>query len=278
MGTLYLVGTPIGNLEDITLRALRILREVALIAAEDTRTTAHLLAYYQIHTPLTSYHEHNKHEKLGEMLNHLAAGDVALVSDAGMPGLSDPGFVLVRACIEQGIKVVPIPGPSAVISALVVSGLPTSEYVFIGFLPRRKTARQQMLKESAAEKRTLIAFEAPHRLLETLAEIREVFADRPVVVARELTKLFEEIQRGTPAELLEHFTINPPKGEITLVIGGAGEGQNEIWTDEKIIDRVAKLIDDGESPASIAKSLAKLTGQPRRKIYQFAVDQSNKKN
>jgi len=274
MGTLYLVGTPIGNLEDITMRALRTLREVSLIAAEDTRVTGRLLAHYKIDTPLTSFHEHNKKEKTEELLRHLETTHLALVSDAGMPGLSDPGFVLVRAAAERGIPVTVIPGPSAVISALVVSGLPTNEYVFIGFLPRRKIARRKMITELATEKRTVLAFEAPHRLIETLEDINQLLNDRPVVVAREMTKLFEDIQRGSAAELLDHFAFNPPKGEITLVIGGAGD--NKEWTKEQILDEINNRLSDGQGPSSIAKTLAKLSNLPRREIYQMAINLGEK--
>jgi 16S rRNA (cytidine1402-2'-O)-methyltransferase len=270
MGTLYLVGTPIGNLEDITLRALRTLREVGLIAAEDTRVTGRLLAHYQINTPLTSFHEHNKVEKTKELLRHLKTGNLALVSDAGMPGLSDPGFVLVRGAVESGIPVAPIPGPSAVISALVISGLPTNEYIFLGFLPRRKNARLEMIEKIAAEKRTMIAFEAPHRLIETLEDFNQLLKNRLVVVAREMTKLFEDIQRGTPAELLEHFLQNPPKGEITLVIGGAGD--NDEWTKARVLSEISQRLQAGQSPAYIAKSLAKLSSFPRREIYQLVIN------
>ncbi|MBN1315300.1 MAG: 16S rRNA (cytidine(1402)-2'-O)-methyltransferase [Anaerolineales bacterium] len=269
MGTLYLVGTPIGNLEDITMRALRTLHEVSLIAAEDTRTTGRLLAHYQIDTPLTSFHEHNKLEKIDELLRHLETGDLAVVSDAGMPGLSDPGFVLVRASVERGLPVIPIPGPSAVISALVVSGLPTHEYVFIGFLPRRKNARQDLIEVLAAETRTMIAFEAPHRLIETLEDLDQVLKGRPMVVARELTKLFEDIQRGTPAELLAHFSLNPPRGEITLVIGGAPE--HDRWSKEQVINEIAQQLETGKSPTSIAKTVAQLSGYSRREIYRLTI-------
>ena len=269
MGTLYLVGTPIGNLEDISLRALRVLREAPLIAAEDTRISGRLLARYEIQTALTSYHEHNKLDKLEALLTHLEENDLALVSDAGMPGLSDPGYELVRAAIEHGIPVVPIPGPSAVISALIVSGLPTDGFIYLGFLPRRTAARRQLLQDISQERRTLVAFESPHRLVATLTEIGRTLGERPVVVARELTKLYEEVLRGKPAELLHHFAERAPRGEITLVIGG--EQERECWDDEKVTAAIAERMANGERPAVAAKALAKLSGRSRREIYRLAI-------
>jgi 16S rRNA (cytidine1402-2'-O)-methyltransferase len=269
MGTLYLVGTPIGNLEDISLRALRVLREAPLIAAEDTRISGRLLARYEIQTALTSYHEHNKLDKLETLLAHLEENDLALVSDAGMPGLSDPGYELVRAAIEHGIPVVPIPGPSAVVSALIVSGLPTDRFIYLGFLPRRPAARRQLLQDISQERRTLVAFESPHRLVATLTEIERTLGERPVVVARELTKLHEEVLRGKPAELLHHFAERTPKGEITLVIGG--EQGKECWDDEKVTAAIAERMASGESPVVAAKALAKLSGRSRREIYRLAI-------
>ena len=268
MGTLYLVGTPIGNLEDISLRALRILREAPLIAAEDTRVTGRLLARHEIRTPLTSYHEHNKLDKLGSLLAHLDGNDLALVSDAGMPGLSDPGFELVRAAIKRGVTVVPIPGPSAVINALVVSGLPTDSFLYLGFLPRRPAARRQLLQDIALERRTLVAFESPHRLINTIEDIQRMLGERPVVVARELTKLHEEIVRGVPAELLRHFTEKRPRGEITLVIGG---NEPTPWDDARVAAAITAKLASGESPAAAARAVAKLSGRPRRGLYQLAI-------
>jgi 16S rRNA (cytidine1402-2'-O)-methyltransferase len=223
MPILYVVGTPIGNLEDISLRALRILREVGLIAAEDTRKTRRLLSAYEIDTPLTSYHEHSKKAKLDRLLDHLEREEVALVSEAGMPGLSDPGYDLVVAAIDRGICVVPVPGPSAVITALVVSGLPTDQFVYVGFLPRRKGQRQRLLGSIAQESRTLVAFETPHRLTEVLTDIGEILGDRRVSVCRELTKVHEEVFRGRVSQAREHFT--QPRGEFSLVI----EGKTRAW-------------------------------------------------
>jgi 16S rRNA (cytidine1402-2'-O)-methyltransferase len=223
VSVLYVIATPIGNLEDISLRALRLLREVKLIAAEDTRTTRHLLNAYNIKTPLTSYHEHSKRAKLDYLLDYLEKEDLALVSEAGMPGLSDPGYKLIVAAIERGISVVPIPGASAVITALVVSGLPTDQFLYVGFLPRRKGQRQRLLSSIADEPRTIVAFETPHRLREALSDIEEILGDRRLSVCRELTKVHEEIFRGRVSQAREHFT--EPRGEFSLVI----EGKSRAW-------------------------------------------------
>lgn len=223
MPVLYVVGTPIGNLEDISLRALRLLKEVKLIAAEDTRTTRHLLNAYNINTPLTSYHEYSGKAKLEYLLDYLEREDLALVSEAGMPGLSDPGYKLIVAAIERGIPVVPIPGPSAVITALVVSGLPTDQFIYLGFLPRRAGQRQRLFTSLVDERRTMVAFESPHRLRETLCDIEEILGDRRISVSRELTKLHEEVFRGRVSEARRHFT--EPRGEFSLVI----EGKTRAW-------------------------------------------------
>jgi 16S rRNA (cytidine1402-2'-O)-methyltransferase len=223
MPVLYVIATPIGNLEDISLRALRLLREVKLIAAEDTRTTRHLLNAYNIKTPLTSYHEHSKRAKLDYLLDYLEKEDLALVSEAGMPGLSDPGYELIVAAIERGISVVPIPGASAVITALVVSGLPTDQFIYVGFLPRRKGQRQRLLSSIVDEPRTIVAFETPHRLRETLSDIEEILGDRRLSVCRELTKVHEEIFRGRVSQARERFV--EPRGEFSLVI----EGKTRAW-------------------------------------------------
>jgi len=223
MAILYVVATPIGNLEDISLRALRVLREVKLIAAEDTRKTRRLLNAYNIETPLTSYHEHSKRAKLDYLLSYLEKEDLALVSEAGMPGLSDPGYDLIVAAIERGISVVSVPGPSAVITALVVSGLPTDQFVYVGFLPRRKGQRQRLLSSISDEARTIVAFEAPHRVREALTDIEEILGDRRVSVCRELTKVHEEVFRGRMSQAREHFA--EPRGEFSLVI----EGKTRAW-------------------------------------------------
>jgi 16S rRNA (cytidine1402-2'-O)-methyltransferase len=223
MPVLYVIATPIGNLEDISLRALRLLREVKLIAAEDTRKTRRLLNSYNIKTSLTSYHEHSKRAKLDYLLDYLEKEDVALVSEAGMPGLSDPGYELIVAAIERGISVVPIPGASAVITALVVSGLPTDQFLYVGFLPRRKGQRQRLLSSIVDEPRTIVAFETPHRLGDALNDIEEILGDRRLSVCRELTKVHEEIFRGRVSQAKKHFV--EPRGEFSLVI----EGKTRAW-------------------------------------------------
>ncbi|HLV43532.1 MAG TPA: 16S rRNA (cytidine(1402)-2'-O)-methyltransferase [Aggregatilineales bacterium] len=270
-GTLYIVPTPIGNLEDITLRALRVLREASLIAAEDTRTTGRLLAHFDIHTPQTSYHEHNKLAKLDAILDALTVGDVALVSDAGTPGLSDPGYELIRAALEAGVRVVPLPGPSAVIAALVASGLPTDSFAYLGFLPRKRKARREALDALRDTPHTLVFYEAPHRLLESLQDIETVLGPRPVAVARELTKLYEEIWRGPVAGAVEHFTANPPRGEITLVVGGAATVEAHEWTEEEVRAALGERLAAGEPRSAAAKAVAQVAGWPKSRVYELDV-------
>jgi len=271
MGTLYLVGTPIGNLEDMTLRALRILEEVRLIAAEDTRRTRKLLEHFQIKTPLTSYFEGNELTKLEYLLKELGEGDVALVSEAGMPVVSDPGHRLVRAALAKGIPVVPIPGPSAITCALAVSGLPTDSFLYLGFLPRRKGERRKLLHSLVGEKATLVAFEAPHRLGSCLQDIGEVLGDRQIVLARELTKLHEEVLRGNVSEMEAHLRENPPRGEFTLVIEGCREIREREWGEERIREALAKLLAEGIGRKGAAKILAGLFGLPQREIYEISL-------
>jgi len=261
---LYVVATPIGNLEDISLRALRILKQVKLIAAEDTRTTRQLLNFYDIKTPLTSYHEHNKRAKLNYLLDCLKEKDVALVSEAGMPGLSDPGYELIATAIEQGIPVVPVPGPSAVITALVVSGLPTDQFLYLGFLPRRLTARRRLFKSVAEERRTLVAFEAPHRLSETLKDAVEILGDRRAAVCRELTKVHEEVFRGRLSQAIGHFT--QPRGEFTLVIEGMAEKEPEI--NREIEKELLKLYRQGAGAREAVARLSESSGVSKKKLYQ----------
>jgi len=220
-GTLYLVATPIGNLEDITLRALRMLREADLLAAEDTRRTRRLLDHYDISRPLISYHDHNKQHRSTRLLRALEEGrSVALVSDAGTPGISDPAFYLVRLAVERDLPVVPVPGPASPIAALVVSGLPPDRFVFEGFLPVKAGKRRARLQELAGESRTIVLFESPHRLVRTLGDILGILGDRPAAVARELTKKFEEVSRGPVSGLLERYGEKKPKGEMVIIVGG----------------------------------------------------------
>ena len=224
MGTLYLVGTPIGNLEDISPRALRVLREVPLIASENPQRTQRLLARYDLHTPMVRYtdaYQRKKRERTGAVLAALEVGDVALVSEAGMPGLADPGFELVAAAQERGIAVVPVPGPTAVTAALSVAGIDCERFTFVGFLPREGSARRALLASMVESPFAVVAYEAPHRLLEALADVARLFGDRPVAAVCELTKLFEQVHRGTAAQLLAHFRLQRPRGEFVIVIGAA---------------------------------------------------------
>lgn len=276
MGTLYVVATPIGNLEDVSLRALAVLRQVGLIAAEDTRRTRKLLNHYDIATPVTSYYEHNKLVKLDYLIRTLAERDVALVSEAGMPGISDPGYELIRSAIAASINVVPIPGPSAVITALAVSGLPTDQFVFVGFLPRRRIARRSRLQSLATEARTIVAYEAPHRLTAALADVLETMGNRRICVARELTKIHEEILRGTVEDVLRHFAIVPPKGEITLVIAGARE-EVTVAPDESVRAELEAQLEAGASSREAVERVAELTGHPKKQVYRILLDLSRKR-
>jgi len=265
MPTLYVVATPIGNLEDISLRALRILREVHLIAAEDTRKTRRLLAAYDIGTPMTSYYEHNKQSKLDSILTRLEDGDIALVSEAGMPGLSDPGYELITAAYERNIPVVPVPGPSSVITALVVSGLPTDRFSYIGFLPRKSGARKRILESVVDETGTIVALEAPHRLTATLYEILAVLGDRRIAVCREMTKLHEEIFRGTVGEAVKHFT--EPRGEFTLVIEGRGT-VDKPEVNEDIEKQLHEMYLSGTTAKEAVAAVAGETGLSRKELYK----------
>jgi 16S rRNA (cytidine1402-2'-O)-methyltransferase len=269
MGALYLVATPIGNLEDITLRALRLLSEVDLIAAEDTRHTGRLLAHYEIDTPLISYHDFNKLTRLETILQTLETGTVALVSDAGTPGLSDPGYKLVEAAIAQGVRIVPIPGPSALTAALVTSGLPTDAFVYLGFFPRRDGERRRVLADLADERRTMVAFESARRLGKALEDMERLLGDRQITVARELTKLHEEIWRGVVSAARAHFS-QPVKGEITLVIAGASEPA--AWTEAQVVARVAQLMGQGISHRQAVKRVAQLSAWPRRDVYRLTLN------
>lgn len=268
VGVLYVVGTPIGNLEDVTLRALRVLREVRLIAAEDTRETRKLLSHFGITTALTSYFEHNKLQKLDYLLGVLRSGsDVAVVSDAGMPGISDPGYELIREALKAGVRVIPVPGPSAVLTALAVSGLPTDQFVYLGFLPRRPAERRRALVEVAVERRTLVAFESPHRVLDALRDAQEVLGDRPVAVASELTKLFEEVHRGPVSEVREQMARSVVRGEYTLVIAGAPRPERA--SEDEVAREVERLADAGRPAKETAAEIARSTGWPRREVYRL---------
>jgi 16S rRNA (cytidine1402-2'-O)-methyltransferase len=284
MGTLYLVSTPIGNLEDITLRALRVLREAALIAAEDTRHTRRLLARYEIATPCMAYHEHNKLARLDEVLAALAAGDVALVSDAGTPAMSDPGFELVNACIAAGFPVVPIPGPSAPVAALVASGLPADQFVYLGFLPRKGPERRALLGGLADLPQTLLCFEAPHRIAAALDDMLKILGDRRIVVARELTKLHEEFRRERISQALAYFAEHRPRGEFTLVVEGRGlraaktrakgdisaPGAGEpLPSEADVASRLRTLRAQGKSGSAAARLIARELGIGKSIVYQI---------
>ena len=267
----YLVATPIGNLEDITLRALRTLRECDLIACEDTRHTRKLLNRYEVQKPLISCHEHNERERAQQIVERVLAGQaVAIVSDAGLPGISDPGYRVVQAAIAAGVRVIPIPGPSAVDTAIVASGLPTDSFLYAGFLPARSGQRIKTLEELAAEKATLVFYEAPHRLLRALQDALSVLGDRQAVVARELTKTHEEFIRGTLAEINADLAARESvKGEIVLLIAGLNQAAEPAAT-VTLADRVRQLIAEGASPMEAVKSAAKEYGVPKREAYRQA--------
>ena len=268
MSTLFLVATPIGNLEDLSFRAVRILKEVPLIGAEDTRTSRTLLKHYQIETPLTSYHDHNKESKTQTLLDHLLENDLALISDAGTPGINDPGYFLLKAALEAGHQVIPVPGPSAPIAAISASGLPSDQFLYLGYLPRKSQARQKTLDQVEDLPWTLIFLETPHRLLKSLQDIEQVLGDREMAVARELTKLHEEIIRGSVSEVREHYSRKEPKGEITLVISGKLTGQ--AWPERQLLEEIQKKLKTSQiSPSRLAKNLAKDSGWSRRDIYDL---------
>jgi 16S rRNA (cytidine1402-2'-O)-methyltransferase len=270
-GILYLVSTPIGNLEDITFRAVRVLREADLIACEDTRQTRKLLDHYGISKPAVSYHEHNEAARAAELTSKLLAGStVALVSDAGTPLISDPGYRLVKSAIAAGVPVVPIPGPSAALSALAASGLPTDSFRFCGFVPPRQAQRRKLLEDLRAEGCTLVFYDAPHRVLETLTDIAGVLGDRTVVVARELTKLHEEFLRGTAESIRQTLASRPSvKGEITLLIGRPESARRN--ADVSPEDEVRALEAAGLARMDALKQVAKTRGIPKRDLYQRVI-------
>lgn len=272
-GCLYVVATPLGNLEDVTLRALRVLREVSLIACEDTRRTARLLSAHEIHTPTTSYFEHNERWKGDRILAILREGrDVALVSDAGTPGVSDPGYRLVRDARAAGLPVVPVPGPSAAVAALSVSGLPSDRFLFVGFLPPRAGARRRALEEIAARQETLIVYESPHRATEALADMAAVLGDREAFLCREATKVHEEYRRGRLGELRDELAARGEvKGEIVLVVAGAAEA-----SPPRVLDLhglFAELTAAGMTRREAVKEAARRAGRPAREVYRELLDE-----
>ncbi|HBY92964.1 MAG TPA: 16S rRNA (cytidine(1402)-2'-O)-methyltransferase [Chloroflexi bacterium] len=253
----------------MTFRAVRVLKEAGLIAAEDTRTSGRLLQHFGIETPLTSYFEHNKLAKLDRILAALETGDVALISEAGMPGISDPGYELVVAAIKAGYPVVPIPGPSALVTALAASGLPTDSFVYLGFLPRKSGQRRAVLREVADQPRTVVFYEAPHRVVETLADLSaELGEERPVVLARELTKRYEEFWRGTLAEAQAHVAAQEPRGEFVILVGGAPAGQ-QMWDDERVRQGLRELQAGGITGSKAVKQVARQSGRSRSEVYDL---------
>lgn len=267
-GTLYIIATPIGNLEDITLRAVRILKEADLIAAEDTRHTKKLLDRYGIETPLTSYHDHNKEEKAPVIVARLLEGkSVALVSDAGTPGISDPGYFLINLAVHEGVPVAPIPGATAAIAALSISGLPTDRFVFEGFLPSKHTARLKRLEDLSTEDRTLVFYEAPHRVIQALEDILSVFGDRKAVLTRELTKIHEEVVRGALSEILDHVKKGTVKGEFTITVHGATESPKQADINpQEYLENL--MLHRGLSKKEAIATAAKELGLPRKEVYK----------
>ena len=266
---LYVVATPIGNMEDITLRALRVLREVSLIAAEDTRKTRRLLERHGIKTRITSFHDHSGEAKLSRLVEHMRSDDLALVSDAGMPNINDPGHELIAAAITNSVPVVPIPGATAVITALVASGLPTSQFTFVGFLPRKSAERRKLLSSVIDEGRTTVAFETPHRIHAALDDIAAVAPDVEIAVCRELTKLHEEVFRGAASEARAHFAN--PRGEFTLVIGARLQPDTDV-SDTELLSAFEHLESEGVSGREAVDRVAQDYGVGRNRVYRVWVD------
>lgn len=273
-GTLYIVATPIGNLEDITLRALRVLREADLIAAEDTRVTRKLLSRYDIHTPTTAYHQHSRGGRAEEILDVLTAGkSVALVSDAGTPGISDPGHELIAMCIAEGVEVQAVPGPAALIAALVVSGMPTAHFAFDGFPPRKESERRAFFASLKQDTRTICLYESPLRLVATLRSIRDELGDRRVAVVREATKLHEEVFRGPVSEAIDHFGAGKVRGEVVIVVHGAvpGDEQRPGVPEGTLESRLSELLDRGLSERDAVRQCVVEFRLPRRRVYAAAL-------
>lgn len=267
MGTLYIVATPIGNLEDMSPRAVRILKEASLIASEDTRHTGKLLKYFEIETPQTSYYEHNKASKLDHIIEKLASGDVALVSDAGTPAINDPGYELVSAALASGFDVVPVPGPSAPIAALTVSGLPTDSFLYLGYLPHKTSERHKFVGQVVGMPYTLIFLESPYRLVESLEDLLSTIGDRRICVAREMTKMFEEYWRGNISGAVEYFKSQPARGEFTLVVAGKPKDEEGHWTEEQLLDAIQSELKKERSAKEISADLAKQSGWSKKEIY-----------
>lgn len=277
-GVLYLVATPIGNLEDMTYRAVRILGEVDMIAAEDTRNSIKLLNHFEIKTPMTSYHEHNKYEKADELIRELAAGkNIAVITDAGTPGISDPGEVLVYKCYEADIKVVPIPGACAAINGLIASGLPTRRFAFEAFLPSDKKERKIVLSELKSETRTMIIYEAPHRLIKTLRELIDTLGNRKATICRELTKKHETFFNTTLEDAYAYYNETEPKGECIIVIKGLSfeeikEEEAKAWENMTVESHIRMYLDQGMDKKEAVKQVAKERGVPKREIYDVSIN------
>ena len=276
-GTLYLCATPIGNLEDITFRVLQTLKDVDLIAAEDTRNTLKLLNHFDIHKPMTSYHEHNKYEKADKLIEFLLRGEnIAVVTDAGTPAISDPGEVLAKKCMEQGIRVTSLPGACALITGLTMSGMPARRFCFEGFLPADKKERGKVLERLREEERTVILYEAPHHLRMTLKDLQETLGDRKIVLCRELTKKFEEAKKFTIQEAREYYEVNDPRGEYVLVLAGADPEEKKrreeaVWKTMSIEEHMTYYESQGEDRREAMKLVAKDRGVPKREIYRALI-------
>jgi 16S rRNA (cytidine1402-2'-O)-methyltransferase len=270
--TLYLVGTPIGNLGDMTMRGIQVLRDVDTIAAEDTRHTGKLLHHFEIKTPQISYHQHNEQQRIPELIGQLQAGkSIALVTDAGMPGISDPGYLIVSACVAAGIRVIPIPGVTAVITAVSASGLPSDRFVFEGFLPVKGQERRDRLESVSGDARTLVFYESPHRLRQTLADFATTFGlDRQIAIGRELTKLHEDFWRGEIGAAIEHYIQTEPQGEYVLVVAGAPVSHPTL-SDEAIDRALIELMLNGTSRSQASRIVAEQISQSRRYVYQLAL-------
>ena len=268
MATLYLVATPIGNLDDISPRALKVLREAVLIAAEDTRHTGKLLERFGIKNKLTSYWEYNKLNKLDFILDHLSQGDVALVSDAGTPGINDPGYELARAALASSFDVIPVPGPSAPIAALSASGLASDSFLYLGFLPHKSGERRNFVEQVANLPHTLIFLETPHRIADSLEDLLAVLGDRRICVAREMTKLHEEYWRGTVSGAVEHFKSKEPRGEFTLVIEGRAKVENEQWEEDELLKALEEGLKAGKSAKELSAELAGPSGWNKKEVYE----------
>jgi 16S rRNA (cytidine1402-2'-O)-methyltransferase len=267
MGRLFLVATPIGNLEDMSPRAVRVLRESVLIAAEDTRHTGKMLKHFDIQTPATSYWEHNKINKLDYILEKLSGGDVALVSDAGTPAINDPGYELVRAALASGFDVQPVPGPSSPIAALTVSGLPTDSFLYLGYLPHKSSERQKTVGQVSNLPYTLIFLESPHRLVDSLTDLLAILGNRRICIAREMTKMYEEYWRGEISSGVEYFKSKDPRGEFTLVVEGKLKEERSVWTKEELLRVIKKELKVGKSAKEIAAGLAGQSGWNKKAVY-----------